>query len=340
MSYEVEPEDLIAHASHLDGVTDRLNTALDAAKTVSMDDSAYGLLCSFLPPIVNPMEEKGMEAIGAAVEGVETTAGNVRKAAESYRESDKAHVEPLKKFQADAEGTKVVELAGSSGGGGGGGGGDKPSSWQKPALPNEDATPAQQGTQRPMPFQGGEGQDVTPAQQGTQQPLPSSWQKPALPNEDATPAQQGTQRPMPFETAQRVGTVQPEPFQAAERQDAIRPEPFQAAERQDAIRPEPFQAAERQDAIRPEPFQAAERQDAIRPEPFQAAERPSFTPAQQGEPMFTAAQQGTPMVTPALQGEPVATPAHEAVQRPEPFQAAEHRVAEDVTPAQHSNRII
>ncbi|GAB2792212.1 type VII secretion target [Amycolatopsis magusensis] len=110
MAYEVEPEDLIAHASHLDGITDRLNTALDAAHTVSMDDSAYGLLCSFLPPIVNPMEEKGIEALNAAVEGVTTTAGNVRTAADSYRETDRSHVKPLTQFRQDAEATKVVQL--------------------------------------------------------------------------------------------------------------------------------------------------------------------------------------------------------------------------------------
>lgn len=101
MSYEVVPEDLIAHASHLDGITDRLNTAVSAAKTVSMDDSAYGLLCAFLPPIVNPMEDKGIEALDAAVEGVSITAGNVRTAAESYREVDESHVKPLDGFERD-----------------------------------------------------------------------------------------------------------------------------------------------------------------------------------------------------------------------------------------------
>jgi len=106
MSYEVAPEELRAHGSHLDGLVDRLNTAVDAAKTVVMDDSAYGLLCSFLPPIVNATtQDKATETLGAAVEGVSTIADNVRTAATSYEDQDETNAEP---FQAQLrEGTVI-----------------------------------------------------------------------------------------------------------------------------------------------------------------------------------------------------------------------------------------
>ncbi|PXY29013.1 ESX-1 secretion-associated protein [Prauserella sp. PE36] len=110
MAFEVVPEDLVAHASHLDGITDRLRVAVSAAQTVSMDDSAYGLLCSFLPPVVNPMEEKGLEALDAAVEGVTVTADNVRKAADTYRESDKAHTVPMTGFERDLAAVRVRDV--------------------------------------------------------------------------------------------------------------------------------------------------------------------------------------------------------------------------------------
>jgi len=90
-AFEVVPEDLVTHASHLDGLVDRLARAADAAKTVSMSDSAYGLVCQFVPPFVNPMEEKAMAAIEAAAEGVRTTAGNVRGTATSYQDVDQDH---------------------------------------------------------------------------------------------------------------------------------------------------------------------------------------------------------------------------------------------------------
>lgn len=96
MSFEVVPDELRTHASHLDGLTDRLNTAVDAASTVVMDDSAYGLLCAFLPPIVNATtQQDATDALKAGVEGMTTTADNVRTAASNYDEQDETNAEPF-----------------------------------------------------------------------------------------------------------------------------------------------------------------------------------------------------------------------------------------------------
>lgn len=89
MSYKVAPEELTAHASHLDGVKDRVRTAVSAAEqTQSMSDDAFGLMCSFLPPEIDPMEQRGVEALRAASDGIGTTADNVRATADEYRDSD------------------------------------------------------------------------------------------------------------------------------------------------------------------------------------------------------------------------------------------------------------
>jgi hypothetical protein len=97
-SFNVQAEDLTAHASHLEGLTDRLDTAISAAQAVSMSDEAYGLLCSFLPPIVNPMEEEGMNALKAAKEGITVTADNVRSTAKDYLDTDDANADSFKTF--------------------------------------------------------------------------------------------------------------------------------------------------------------------------------------------------------------------------------------------------
>ncbi|MFJ8912181.1 type VII secretion target [Amycolatopsis sp. NPDC102389] len=94
-SFEVDPDDLTAHASHLEGLVDRLNTA-HAATGSAMSSDAYGLLCAFLPPIVNPAGERAAETIKAAVEGIQSTADNVRTAAKSYVDGDKTNAEPFK----------------------------------------------------------------------------------------------------------------------------------------------------------------------------------------------------------------------------------------------------
>ncbi|HVV08496.1 type VII secretion target [Amycolatopsis sp.] len=96
MSFEVVPDELRTHASHLDGLVDRLATAVSAAKTVTMDDEAYGLLCSFLPPIVNATtQDDATDALDAAVEGMTTTADNVRTAASGYDEQDQTAATPF-----------------------------------------------------------------------------------------------------------------------------------------------------------------------------------------------------------------------------------------------------
>lgn len=105
MTYEVVTEELTKHAGNLDGLVDRLGTAIDAAKRVSMSDEAYGLLCSFLPPTVNPTEEEGIKALEAAKEGVGITAENVRTTAREYQDSDDGNArsfEPLREANEEA----------------------------------------------------------------------------------------------------------------------------------------------------------------------------------------------------------------------------------------------
>lgn len=98
MSYEVNPDELRTHGSHLDALADRLNTAVDAANTVAIDDSAYGLLCAFLPPIVNATtQDDAVDTLKAAAEGVQITADNIRTAATAYEDQDAANAEPFER---------------------------------------------------------------------------------------------------------------------------------------------------------------------------------------------------------------------------------------------------
>ncbi|QRP49256.1 ESX-1 secretion-associated protein [Amycolatopsis sp. FDAARGOS 1241] len=92
--FEVEPDELVAHASHLDGLTDRLNNAVQAAD-YALSDDAYGLLCAFLPPIVNPTGQQAKDTVSAAAEGMQTTADNVRTAAQGYRDRDESQAQPF-----------------------------------------------------------------------------------------------------------------------------------------------------------------------------------------------------------------------------------------------------
>ncbi|WP_308011315.1 type VII secretion target [Saccharopolyspora sp. 7B] len=148
MVYEVVSEDLTAHAAHLDALTDRIDTAISAAEQVSMSDEAYGLLCSFLPPIINPTEQEGIAALQAAREGIETTAQNVRTSAEEYDTNDEDDSQSFQKLHGTVpEGSEQFQLL--SGGAG-------PTGQQQGTLPGG-ASEQQQGnvTHRVFPAAAG-----------------------------------------------------------------------------------------------------------------------------------------------------------------------------------------
>ena len=94
--FEVEPDDLVAHASHVEGLIDRLDTAVAAAGT-AMSDHAYGLLCAFLPPIINPTGEQAKDTLTASIEGVRGLSDNVRTAAQSYRDGEAGNAQPFER---------------------------------------------------------------------------------------------------------------------------------------------------------------------------------------------------------------------------------------------------
>jgi hypothetical protein len=114
MPFEVVPDDLVAHASHLDGLVERLNTAVSAANS-AMSDDAYGLLCAFLPPIVNPTGEKAADVLKSAVAGIQTSADNVRTAASSYQEGDDSNAAPFLRHMSSGLATGPVAPRRSSG---------------------------------------------------------------------------------------------------------------------------------------------------------------------------------------------------------------------------------
>ncbi|MEU4247103.1 type VII secretion target [Amycolatopsis sp. NPDC026612] len=96
--FGVASEELTVHAGHLDALGSRLADVTAAAGAASMPGNAYGLLCSFLPPFVNPVEDKGKEALAATVEAVRTTAANVRTAAASYQQREDTSAQPFRGY--------------------------------------------------------------------------------------------------------------------------------------------------------------------------------------------------------------------------------------------------
>ncbi|NHD19008.1 MULTISPECIES: type VII secretion target [Actinopolyspora] len=99
--FGVNTDEVRAHAKRLQGVTDQIGTAQDAAGQVSLNGSdAYGVLCSpILTPLIGAIEVQAMTAIGTANAAVEATATGLEGAATAYDEVDQQISELLQSVQ-------------------------------------------------------------------------------------------------------------------------------------------------------------------------------------------------------------------------------------------------
>jgi Excreted virulence factor EspC, type VII ESX diderm len=89
--FELVIHELDAHATQVDGLTDRLRTAVDAANTVTMNNSAYGVVCQPFAMLLEPFERLGVNTLRQAVDTLSDAAGKVRDTVKSYETTDSAH---------------------------------------------------------------------------------------------------------------------------------------------------------------------------------------------------------------------------------------------------------
>jgi excreted virulence factor EspC (type VII ESX diderm) len=88
--YEVLTGELDAHAGKVDSFTDRLRTAADAARQVTMNDSAYGVVCQPFALMLQPFEELGVRTLQQGVDALVDTAHKVRDTSQNYTTADNA----------------------------------------------------------------------------------------------------------------------------------------------------------------------------------------------------------------------------------------------------------
>jgi hypothetical protein len=88
--YEVLTGELVSHAGKVEALTGRLRAAVDAANTVTMDNSAYGVVCQPFALMLQPFEQMGVRTLQQAAETVTDTAKKVRDTAKSYETTDTA----------------------------------------------------------------------------------------------------------------------------------------------------------------------------------------------------------------------------------------------------------
>lgn len=82
--YEVLTGELDGHAGKVDALVERLRTAGDAASEVTMNDSAYGVVCQPFARMLQPFEELGVRTLRQGAQALTDVAKKVRDTARSY----------------------------------------------------------------------------------------------------------------------------------------------------------------------------------------------------------------------------------------------------------------
>lgn len=99
--FEVLGDELSSHAGRVDGLTDRLRTAVDAANTVTMDNSAYGVVCQPFALMLQPFEELGVRTLREGAEALADTAKTVRDTVRDYDRTETAEASRHQAIEGD-----------------------------------------------------------------------------------------------------------------------------------------------------------------------------------------------------------------------------------------------
>lgn len=86
--FGTSPEELRAHASKLEGLEDKLKTALDAAHQVTVGTEAFGKICSFFVPVVQQTAQPGIDALDRTSGAMGDLAAKIKQTANTYESGD------------------------------------------------------------------------------------------------------------------------------------------------------------------------------------------------------------------------------------------------------------
>ncbi len=86
--FGVTPQALAAHGTGLDAVRGAVEQALDAARTVSLPGDAYGVICQFFPPLVDPVQAGGVDVLAGGVQAIERAIAGIAATAQEYQRAE------------------------------------------------------------------------------------------------------------------------------------------------------------------------------------------------------------------------------------------------------------
>ncbi|MER7011249.1 type VII secretion target [Saccharopolyspora sp. NPDC000359] len=86
--FQLSPDQLRAHAGRLDGHAAALGQAADAGRSVQLGTDAYGVICQFLPPVLNGAGDVVLQTTSAAHDAVAALSTALRDAVADHEATD------------------------------------------------------------------------------------------------------------------------------------------------------------------------------------------------------------------------------------------------------------
>jgi hypothetical protein len=91
----VRPQDVIAHAGHVEAIGAQVTTAAEAGAAVRPGTDAYGKLCVMVPLMLGALQDVLVDGIRSAADTLDDTGARLRATAESYQETDESRRQAL-----------------------------------------------------------------------------------------------------------------------------------------------------------------------------------------------------------------------------------------------------
>jgi hypothetical protein len=86
--FNVEAEQLRAHAGSVDAIKQRLGKVKSASAHITADDQAYGLLCGWISGVLESRHTEVDEVIAQVDTNLELVAKELRASADTYQAAD------------------------------------------------------------------------------------------------------------------------------------------------------------------------------------------------------------------------------------------------------------
>lgn len=87
--FSVVVDQLRAHARNVDGVRDRFGAVKGASAHITQNDSAYGMLCSWMPRVLQARHMKQDELVAYVEENLSLVVERLKQAADAYENADR-----------------------------------------------------------------------------------------------------------------------------------------------------------------------------------------------------------------------------------------------------------